>query len=172
MAVVGVVARPHGIRGQVFVNPETDFPEERFRKGAELFVNRDGHVEAVRVTSSRIQQGRPVIGIDGVADVDAARALAGVEFRVPVASLPPLPPGTFYNHDLVGSAVQTAGGEHVGTVTKVEGEFGNSRLVVQGDRGEVLIPLAVDICPTIDPAAKRIVIEPPEGLLDLNERRR
>lgn len=172
MAVVGIVARPHGIRGQVIVNPETDFPEDRFQEGAELFVNRDGRIETIRVTSSRIQQGRPVIGIEGVADMDTARTLAGLEFRVPAASLPPLPPGTFYNHDLVGSAVETVGGEHVGIVTKVEGESGSSRLVVTGDRGEVLIPLAVDICTSIDTPAKRIVIDPPDGLLELNERRR
>jgi ribosomal 30S subunit maturation factor RimM len=54
----------------------------------------------------------------------------------------------------------------------VEGESGSSRLVVTGDRGEVLIPLAVDICTSIDTTAKRIVIEPPDGLLELNERRR
>jgi 16S rRNA processing protein RimM len=172
MAVVGVVARPHGIRGQVIVNPETDFPEERFQVGHELFVRRDGRIEALRITAARIQQGRPVIALDGIGDMDTARGLAGLEFRVPADSLPALPAGTFYHHDLVGSRVETAEGQVVGTVSKVEGEHGSSRLVVQSDRGEVLIPLAVDICTTIDPAAKRIVVEPPEGLLDLNEPRR
>ena len=172
MAVVGVIARPHGIRGQVIVNPETDFPEDRYQVGAELFVNRGGSIERLRVTAFRLQQGRPVIGIEGVADMDAARALAGVELRVPAESLAELPDGVFYHHDLVGSAVDTADGQRVGIVSKVEGEHGNSRLVVQGARGEVLIPLAVDICTTIDPAAKRIVVEPPPGLLELNEPRR
>jgi ribosomal 30S subunit maturation factor RimM len=58
----------------------------------------------------------------------------------------------------------------VGTVSAVEGDAGNTRLVVQCERGEVLVPLAVDICTRIEPDAKRIVIQPPEGLLDLNER--
>lgn len=172
MAVVGFVTRPHGIRGHVFVHPETDFPEERFRVGAELFVNRGGRVDTMRVTASRMQQGRPVIGLEGVTDMDTARGLAGLEFRVPADSLPALPAGTFYHHDLVGSVVETSGGQVVGTVSKVEGDPGNSRLVVQGDRGEVLIPLAVDICTSIDPASKRIVVEPPEGLLELNDPRR
>ena len=172
MAVVGVVARPHGIRGQVIVNPETDFPEERFKVGNDLFVNRGGRIEALRITAARIQQGRPVIAIEGIGDMDTARGLAGLEFRVPADSLPELPEGTFYHHDLVGSRVETVGGQVVGTVSKVEGERGISRLVVQGERGEVLIPLVVDICTTIDPVARRIVVDPPEGLLELNEPRR
>jgi 16S rRNA processing protein RimM len=172
MAVVGVIARPHGIRGQVIVNPETDFPEERFRIGHELFVNRGGRIEALQITAARIQQGRPVIALEGVADMDTARGLAGLELRVPADSLPELPEGTFYHHDLVGSRVETAEGQVVGTVSKVEGEHGSSRLVVQGERGEVLIPLAVDICTTIDPAGKRIVVDPPAGLIELNEPRR
>jgi 16S rRNA processing protein RimM len=74
----------------------------------------------------------------------------------------------FYRHDLVGCAVDTANGSTIGTVTDVEGTLGGSRLVVTTSRGEVLVPLAAEICRSIDVAGKRIVIEPPEGLLDLN----
>jgi 16S rRNA processing protein RimM len=171
MAVVGRIARPHGIRGQVIVNPETDFPEERFGVGATLFVNRGGRIDTCTVTTSRIQQGRPVIGLEGIADMNAAQELAGLEFRVPVETLAQLPEGTYYHHDLVGCVVATRDGIAVGTVSAVEGGAGNTRLVVDSGSGEVLIPLVLDICTTIDPAAKQIVIVPPEGLLDLNERR-
>jgi 16S rRNA processing protein RimM len=172
MAVVGLIARPHGIRGQVIVNPNTDFPEERFGAGATLFVLRDACIEPFIVTTSRMQQGRPVIGLEGVADVDAAQELAGLEVRVPLEALTKLPDGTFYRHDLIGSVVETPDGATVGSVSDVEGELGNMRLVVQGERGEVLIPLAAEICTTIDPAGKRIVVAPPDGLLEINERRR
>lgn len=171
MAVVGQVARPHGIRGHVFVNPETDFPDERFRVGATLFAMRDGAVEIFTVTASRIQQGRPVIALDGIDDMDQARELAGLEFRVPVDALTQLPDGMFYHHDLVGSRVETTDGMQVGTVAKVEGGSANSWLQVMGEKGEVLIPLTMAICTSIDPRAKRIVIAPPEGLLDVNSRR-
>ena len=142
MAVVGRVVRSHGLRGQVVVNLETDFPEERFRPGAELFVERGGVIKPLTLTSVRFQNQRPVIGIAGVDTIDAAEPLAGLELRVPADRLAPLPAGTFYRHDLVG--------------------------VTAGD-GDVLIPLASEICPTIDVAGKRIVIEPPDGLLDLNK---
>jgi 16S rRNA processing protein RimM len=168
MAVVGRIARAHGIRGQVIVNLETDFPSERFQPGAELFVNRDGRVEPVTISTVRFQQGRPVIGIHGVPDMTAASRLAGHELRIPVDRLTALPPDTYYRHDLVGCAVETTGGVRVGEVADVEGTVAGSRLVVTTPRGETLIPLAADICKTIDPAGKRIVVDPPEGLLELN----
>jgi len=171
MAVVGRIARPHGIRGQVIVNPETDFPQERFAAGARLFVMRGGAIEPFIVTTSRMQQGRPVIGIEGIGDVDAAQQVAGLELRVPVEELVALPEGTFYHHDLVGCVVVTVEGRQVGTVRSVEGDAGNTRLIVQTDTGELLIPLATQICTAIEPADKRIVIAPPQGLLELNERR-
>jgi 16S rRNA processing protein RimM len=173
MAVVGRIARPHGIRGQMVVNPETDFPEERFTIGAKLFVLRDGRVDPFTVTASRLQQGRPIVALDGIDDVDTARELAGLELRVPVDSLAELPEGMFYRHDLVGCVVSTVNGRELGSVSKVEGEAGNTRLVVQTATGsELLVPLAVDICTTIDPAARKIVIAPPDGLIELNEPRR
>lgn len=168
MAVVGRIARAHGIRGQVIVNPETDFPDERFKPGATLFTKRGATVDAIRLTTARFQNGRPVIGIEGVETMNDAEELAGLELRVPVEELAKLPAGTFYHHDLVGCRVVTGGGEHVGTVEGVEGTLEGSRLVVAGAKGEILIPLVTAICRTIDVAGKRIVIEPPDGLLDLN----
>ena len=168
MAAVGRIARAHGIRGQVIVSLETDFPEERFRPGAELFIERNGAVQALTLTSVRFHRDRPVVGIAGVETMNDAEALAGRELRVPVDRLAPLPGGTFYRHDLIGCRVETPAGEVVGTVENVEGTVSGSRLVVAATRGEVLIPLVAEICLTIDPAGKRIVVDPPEGLLDLN----
>ncbi len=169
MAIVGHVARTHGLRGQVVLNVETDFPEERFRSGAELFVNRDGHVERLVLDTVRFHQGRPIVGVSGVATIEAAQALAGLEVRVPLAWLVRLPAGTFYHHDLVGCRVETTSGQAVGIVKGVEGPQEASRLIVGSGDDEILIPLASAICTAIDADAKRIVIEPLSGLLDLNK---
>ena len=171
MVLVGTVARAHGIRGQVVVNGETDFPELRFRPGAEVFVRRDGRVEATRVTSCRMQRGRPIIGVEGVGTMTEAEQLTGSELRVPAASLESLPPGSYYRHDLVGCVVKTAAGEQVGIVRAVEGPLAGCRLVVEGSAGEVLIPMAASICVRIDTDAQVIVVDPPAGLLELNQKR-
>jgi 16S rRNA processing protein RimM len=169
-AVVGRVARAHGNRGQVIVNPETDFVADRFRVGAELLANRGGRIGTLRVTAMRTHLGRPIVALEGVETMNDAEAMAGVELRVPVAELAPLPGGMFYRHDLIGCRVETTGGTVVGDVTSVEGELEMSRLVVAAPGGDVLIPLARAICVDIDVAARRVVVDPPEGLLELNRR--
>ena len=172
MAVVGRVARPHGLRGDVVVNPETDFIAERFRPGATVWTRAAGREEQLTIASARVQNGKPVVGFEGLSSIEAVERLAGLELRVPEESLQPLEAGRYYEHQLVGCSVETADGARVGTVARVDGGAGGSRLVVEGARGEILIPLAVDICVEIDIARRRIRIEPPEGLLALNETRR
>jgi 16S rRNA processing protein RimM len=168
MVLVGIVARTHGNRGQVIVNNETDFPERRYKPGATLYARRaGGPVEPIRITSVRFQQGRPILGIDGIGSISEAEPLAGAELKVPASEQEPLPPGSYYHHQLIGCEVVTVEGDRVGKVTKVEGEGAASRLVVTSTRREVLIPLADEFC-RVDVAAKKIVVSPPEGLLDIN----
>ena len=100
---------------------------------------------------------------------DAARAVR--EGRVPAEALAALPPGAYYRHDLVGCEVELTSGHRVGSVVRVEGDGGASRLVVDGEAGEVLVPLAADICRRVDTAARLIVVEAIDGLLDLNVQR-
>jgi 16S rRNA processing protein RimM len=169
LVVVGRVARAHGNRGEVIVNPETDFPGHRFRAGSVLHVRRGGRIETLTIASVRFHKGRPVVALAGVGSMDGAEALADAELRIDPAALVKLGEGAFYRHELVGCRVETRDGRDVGEVTAVETGAGGDRLIVGGARGEILIPLARDICVTIDPAARRIVIVPPEGLLELND---
>jgi 16S rRNA processing protein RimM len=168
MALVGRIARAHGIRGQVIVNLDTDFPEQRFQPGAELFVRRNGVVEPMTMVTVRFQSGRPVVGFAGIETMNDADAITGLELRIPTDRLVSLPAGTFYRHELIGCRVVATDGRDIGVVDDVEGTLGGSRLVVRGDAGEVLVPLAAEICRQIDTAGRRIVVAPPEGLLELN----
>jgi 16S rRNA processing protein RimM len=168
--LIGVVARTHGNRGEVIVNSETDFPEDRFYEGARLMSRAtDGRVGSLEVASMRMHQGRPVILFKGIGSMNDAELLAGTELRIAEdggdADL--LEDGEYFHRDLIGCAVVTESGDTVGEVAAVEGDRGNTRLVVRSRRNEVLIPLADEIC-TIDVANKRIVVRPPEGLLELN----
>ena len=169
MVLVGRIARPHGLRGQVIVTPDTDFVEERFAPGAVFWTRSDRGDEQLTVAAARVQNGRPVLGFEGFASIDDVERLAGLELRVPEESLAALEPGTYYQHQLVGCMVETADGAAVGLVTRVDGGAAGSLLVIDGgERGEILVPLAIDICAEVDVAARRIRITPPEGLLDLN----
>lgn len=168
LILVGRVARAHGNKGQVIVNPDTDFPDDRFVVGAILRV---GTAETPRrITSARFHQGRPVIGLEGIETMDDADRLAEAELKVPATTLAPLPEKTYYRHELVGCEVQDTEGRLIGEVAAVEGSIEMSRLVINAPHGEVLIPLVDEICVEVAPAERRIRIRAPDGLIELNEK--
>jgi 16S rRNA processing protein RimM len=170
MVLVGRIGRPHGIRGHVFVNAETDFVEQRFAPGARLWLKAERGEETLTVASLRVQGGRPVLSFEGLTRIEDVERLTGAELRVPERMLQALDEGFYYEHQLVGCAVETTDGPRIGVVTRVDGGAGGSLLAVAGARGEILIPFAADICVAVDVAAKVITIRPPEGLLELNDR--
>ena len=168
--LIGVIARTHGNRGEVIVNSQTDFPGERFSEGAQLMTRAaDGRIETLEVASMRMHQGRPVILFKGVGSMDDAELLAGAELRIAEdqADAELLEEGQYFHRDLIGCSVVTEDGDPIGEVRAVEGDGNATRLVVRSPRNEVLIPFADEIC-TVDVANKRIVVRPPEGLLELN----
>ncbi|HET9369577.1 MAG TPA: ribosome maturation factor RimM [Vicinamibacterales bacterium] len=165
---VGRVIRPHGNKGQVVVAPETDFGEERFRIGSVLDVLQDGRDRQLVVNASRLHDGRWVVGFDGVASIDDAETLRGLELKIAAAAVTPLEPGRYYLYDLEGCTVETVDGERVGVVERVDTGSGPAMLVVAGRGGEVLVPFVDAICASIDVPGQRIVIRPIEGLIDLN----
>jgi 16S rRNA processing protein RimM len=169
LVVVARVARSHGRRGEVILNLETDFPEQRFAPGNRVMVRRGAEAAALVVRSVWFMKARPVVGFEGFESIDDAETLAGQELRIPADELADLPEGMFYHHDLIGCRVETVGGDAVGQVVAVEGSGEASRLVVETPRGEELIPLASEMVPLVDTRARRIVITAPEGLLGLNE---
>ena len=170
LLLVGRVARAHGNRGQVIVNPDTDFAEDRFRAGAVLLVGAEATPRAIR--DVRFHQGRPIVSLDGVDTMNDAEALAGSELKMPASALPPLPARTYYHHDLAGCEVREESGRSLGRVVSVDGPMERSVLVVDRTDGELLIPLAADICRRIDVQARQITVRLPEGLLELNKTRR
>ncbi len=101
--------------------------------------------------------------------IGQAQALVGCEVQVAVADLAPLEKNAYYFHQLEGLTVQTKSGRKVGTVRDVLGEGENEVLLVAGGTTEVLIPFVASICIQVDLAQNTIVIDPPEGLLELNE---
>ena len=165
--LVGRIVRPQGNRGEVVVAPETDFGSTRFAAGARFATRIDGRPRTLEVVQSREHQGRWVIGFSGVSSIDEAEALRGAELRIAPDAITPLPEGSFYVHDLIGCRVETPAGQTVGRVARVD-MAGTPLLVVGEEPDEVLVPLAEPICRRVDVQARVIVIDPPEGLIELN----
>ncbi len=169
MLLVGVVARARGTKGEVIVNSTTDFPDTRFAQGATVWGREatGGAIVALTVSQYRMHLDRPIVRFEGIVDMTGAARVAGWQLRVPASAAQTLPAHVYYHHDLVGCDVHTADGTRVGVVSRIDGGGQTVRLVITAARGEVLVPLVQEFC-AVDTAARRIVVTPPEGLLDAN----
>jgi 16S rRNA processing protein RimM len=165
LVAVGRIVGVHGIRGELKVEPLTDFPE-RFAPGVELLlVSPTGEVRPAKVLTSRTHKGRVLLQMKGVADRTAAEALRGGFFKVEEDDLAPLPEGRYYHFQLVGLEVFTESGERLGDVKEVVPTGGNLVLIVHDGVREVLLPFIDDVVREVDREAGRITVHLLEGLL-------
>ncbi|TFV58789.1 ribosome maturation factor RimM [Geodermatophilus sp. DF01-2] len=165
--VVGRIGRPHGVRGEVTVEVRTDDPDLRFTPGALL---RTDPADRGRLTVAGRRWHREVLllQIEGVDTREAAELLRNTELLVPVAELPALDdPDVFYDHQLVGLRAQLPDGAGLGTVDAVRHEGADLLVVRRDEGGQLLVPFVTAIVPTVDLAGGFLVVDPPEGLLDL-----
>ena len=166
--VVGRIARPHGIRGEVVVEVTTDEPASRYVPGATLDTD-PASAGPLTVESVRPHQGRLIIAFDGVFDRDGADALRDVRLCVDSADLtPPDDPDEFHDHQLIGLRVESLDGDALGTVDRIDHAPSSDLIVLRkAAGGTALIPFVSQIVPTVDLGGGRILVDLPEGLLDL-----
>jgi 16S rRNA processing protein RimM len=166
--VVGRIAKAHGIGGEVSVDVRTDDPEHRFGAGATLETEPAERGPLV-VESTRWHSGRLLVRFAGIADRTAAEGLRSTMLVVDSStSAAPDDDDEFWDHDLIGLAAEDTSGHHVGEITDVLHPPGPDLLVIaRVDAEDLLIPFIAEFVPTVDIAARRVVIAPPEGLLEL-----
>jgi len=166
--VVGQIVRPHGIRGEVVVEVTTDEPAARFTPGAAL-VTDPATAGPLTIEAVRPHQGRLIVAFEGVPDRDGADALRGVKLCVDSAEVPPpTDPDEYHDFQLVGLTAVDLSGEALGDVVRVDHPPGADLLVLRLASGRTaLVPFVKAIVPTVDLDAGRVVLTPPEGLLDL-----
>jgi 16S rRNA processing protein RimM len=167
LLVVGRIGRAHGVRGDVLVEVRTDEPDERFAPGSVL-VTDPGEAGPLTVADLRWHSGKLVIRFAGVDDRTGAEQLRGIRLVVDTADLPPTEdPDEFHDHELVGLKAETLDGGKLGPVVDVLHTPAGDLLVLKHGGRESLIPFIREMVPTVDLAAGRLVVNPPEGLLDL-----
>jgi 16S rRNA processing protein RimM len=165
--VVGRIGRPHGVRGEVTVEVRTDDPGLRFAPGSVLRTEPAGR-GPLTVAASRWHRDILLLAVDGVGSREEAEALRGTELHVPIGDLPELDdPDVYYDHQLVGLAARLADGTVLGEVAAVRHEGAETLVVRRTEGGELLVPFVTAIVPTVDVAGGFVVVDPPEGLLEL-----
>jgi len=168
LVTIGEVLRPFGLRGEVKVRPLTDRPRERFKPlmSCTLWEPVGDRREPCHIASCRFEGDTVYLRMDGVDSPEAARRFCGRLLAVSREEVLPLVEGSFYPWQLEGAVVETRDGRQVGTFVGVEPGAQELWLVDVGTHRR-LIPAVPEIVVEVSVADRRIVIDPPEGLLDL-----
>ena len=171
--VVGHINKAHGLKGEVFVWPLTDHPDSTFAAGAVLHLgdseaNLSPGVDATtRIETSRGYRRGFLIRFEGHEGRTAAEALRGRYLLRPFDEIERAEEGEIFYHELLGMRVRTLGGEDVGEVVEVYEIKPSDLLEVRGAGGSVLIPFIPNMIHSVDTEERLIVVDPPEGLLDV-----
>ncbi|MCW2752681.1 MAG: rimM [Marmoricola sp.] len=168
--VVGRIGRPHGIKGEVSVEPRTDEPDRRFADGEVLKSanKRPGAPGPAHLTvaGSRWHSGRLLVRFEEIADRNAAEEARGTTLSIALdPDERPEDPEEYYDHQLVGLAVVTTDGRPVGTLREIVHGSAQDLLVITADGPDVLVPFVSQLVPQVDVPGGRIVVEDRPGLL-------
>lgn len=169
LMAVGEVLKPHGVMGEVKVRSMSDRTAERFRRLRTCILwdtGTDGR-ERCRVESCRVEGDTVLLKVEGIDSPEVARRISGRLIAVDRADALPAPDGSFYPWQLEGARVETRDGRLAGTFVRVEPGGGQDLWVIAHEGKEHLIPAVPEIVLDVSVADQRIVIDPPEGLLEL-----
>ncbi len=169
--VLGQVRRPHGVGGEVRVEIITDYPE-RVAQHDDLYLappGRPDHLKRCQVESVRPHKGVLLIKLAGYDDREAANELRGMLVQLPLEEAVPLEEEEYYYFQLEGMEVKTETGECLGRVIEVLEPGAHDVYLVQGPRGEILIPAIEDVILELDLEAGKMLVRPLPGMLEDEE---
>jgi 16S rRNA processing protein RimM len=161
--VVGRIGRAHGVLGEATVQVQTDDPDVRFKVGAKLSLDNG---KDLTIRSARWHNQILLLAFDGIIDRNQIEELRDqmISAEVDITSLSP---GEYHYQQLLGCQVFLQNDELIGEVDEIVKLPGQDLLSVAKNGKKVLIPMVKKIIISIDVSAKKIVVDPPEGLLDV-----
>lgn len=157
---VGRLGRTRGVSGEIYIIPETDFPD-RFLGMNEIFVQHKDGWKETRLESSRLVSGRPVVKLEGIDTPEDAARLTNREVGVREEEIVKLPEGSFWIHDLIGCEVIEENSEaRLGEITGVERYPANDVYLVRTEDGkEVMIAAVGQFIKKVDTDARKVTID-------------
>jgi len=162
LLAVGRVLRPHGVRGELVLEVLTEFPE-RLAENDTVYLGEAGAPRTLRRV--RFSRGRLLIQLEDCLTLEAAEALRGQLVQIKESQAAPLPPGHYYQYQIIGLEAVTETGEVLGQVAEILETGANDVYVVKGAAGgEVLLPALRSVVLQIDLEARRMLVHLPEGL--------
>lgn len=166
LVAIARIIRPRGIRGELVAEVLTDFPKRFDGLNESTAVLPNGGRRELKIENAWFQKERIVLKFEGVDSIESADELRGSDICIPEADAVALDEGEFFDWQLEGCAVVTVEGDALGTVRELMRTGGPEILVIDGKEKEYLVPFTESICTVVDVENKKIVIDPPEGLLE------
>jgi 16S rRNA processing protein RimM len=163
--VVGKIVGAHGVRGELKVTPQTDNPE-RFRAGAELFMESEEGLLPVKLLSARPHKGMLLVKLASVSDRTAAESLQWRKLLIQESEAMPLGEHENYAHDLIGLRVESVTGEALGELIEILYTPANDVYIVSGPDGQFLLPALRSVVLRVDLEAGKMIVKIPDGLRD------
>ena len=160
---VAIVQKPRGFKGELAVIPYKD-DTESLKKGASVTLQKKDSTRDTTIMAVVFLRGRISLKLDGIDSEEAAEDWRGAEIMMELDSLPKLGKGEYYNFQIEGCEVYEEDGKLIGKVKAVDSYAANDILMVDGELGEILIPMIKTIIKSIDIENKKIIIEKLEGL--------
>jgi 16S rRNA processing protein RimM len=166
LITIGKAVKPFGVKGEMKIEPMTDFPE-RFKDLRRVYlVSPQGAELVCEIRSVRYAGGAPLLVFSGYESPEKAKALNGWLVKVPEEEAVPLPEGVYYWFELIGMEVVTESGEALGAIVDIFETGSNDVYVLKQGEKEIYIPATREVIRQVDKMARRMVIHVTEGLLE------
>ncbi len=162
---LGEVIKTHGLKGEVSISLEVDFPDE-YQNLESVFLEQQGKLVPFFIDTLQINRDKALVKFEDIDSLDDAKALVKSSIYLPLSSLPELSKGQYYFHDLVNCEVFEEKTK-LGIIKEVIDLNGNQLLVVESNGKEILIPLKDEILTNVDTDKKKVNVKLPDGLLDI-----
>ena len=158
--MIGRIGRPFGIRGEVRISPFTE-TIEAFERSCVLILEETPY----NVLRIRGQKSAMIVALEGIDTPEQARELTGCLVKTYEENLPPKEEDEYYWFELIGMKVSTVDGRDLGRISTIIATGANDVLHVDGDYGEVLLPMIEDVVIEVDTDVKEMIVDPLEGLI-------
>ncbi len=155
---VGVVLKPHGLKGEIKVKPLSD-EERRFDALTCIYLNKEEDYKELAITARRYDRDFVYLHLEGYCTVESVEPLRGQYLWIPRKMARVLPKDTFFIGDLIGCRVWTDAGKFLGTIENILRTGSNDVYAVKGSEGEVLIPALKSVVTRVDPSAGRMIVD-------------
>jgi 16S rRNA processing protein RimM len=163
---LGEIVTTHGLNGWLKLNPY-NLNTTTLSSGVEVVLEKAGERSLHRLEASQPHRNQVLVKFQEVGSIDEAVKYVGSILSIGEDALESLPPGQYYQYQVVGFEVFSVGGERIGLISAIMSAPGGDLYVVQGAGKEHLIPAIREFVEKVDFTSGRIIVNPPDGLLDL-----